>query len=111
MRRINITIDSETQELLNTLATQFYGGNRSFTIRAALQSLASQVGQQGWVIRGYVPVAADPSTACHSCGRESLPNDVFYRPVFERGGGQHAFSHLPHTNWLDCQECAEKQVS
>lgn len=110
MQRINITLDDETQELLTTLATTFYGGNRSLTIRESLQLLAAQVGHEGWVIRGYVPALGDPSAVCHSCGRACLQGDVFYRPVFERGTGQQVLDHLPRSNWLECQQCAEKQL-
>ncbi len=109
MQRINISLDTETLELLSTLSERLYGGNRSLTIREALQSLAAHVGQEGWVVRGYVPVAPTPEEACHTCGRAGQQGDVFYRPVFERGSGQAVLAHLPTDNWLECLQCAEQQ--
>lgn len=111
MQRINITLDDETQALLNTLANRLYGGNKSLTIREALQSLAAHVSQEGWIVSGYVPVAAAHEDMCHSCGRVCHQGDVFYRPVFERGSGHNVLAHLPASDWLECQQCAERQIA
>ncbi len=110
MQRINITLDDETIDMLTTLANQLYGGNKSLTIREALQSLAAHTGQDGWIVRGYVAVVvSQEEEVCHTCGRVCHQGDIFYRPVFERGSGRNVITHLPRTDWLECQQCAEQQ--
>ncbi len=110
MQRINFTLDDETLGLLSTLATKLYGGNKSLTIREALQALAAQHSTEGWVVKGYVPVMIEQDDTCSICGRICHHGNVFYRPVFERGTGPHVLHHLPTLNWLECQQCAEKQL-
>ena len=44
MQRLNFTLDKETVASLSELAQKFYQGNKSQTIRAALQSLAFHTG-------------------------------------------------------------------
>src|SRR5437016_5864838 len=108
MERHNFTFDDATIRLLDRLADHYYRGNRSLTVRAALESLAAHVGHEGWVISGYVPVVLDGEAHCHTCGDAHPMGDVLYRPVFERGEGPDALSRLPAETWLDCPECAER---
>ncbi len=61
MQRLNFTLDKETVASLSELAQNFYQGNKSQTIRAALQSLAFHTGHAGWVISGYTPTIAPSS--------------------------------------------------
>ena len=66
MRRLNFTLDESTISLLEELAGALHQGNKSQTIRAALQSLSSQNSRGGWIIAGYAPaeLGADaPRTA------------------------------------------------
>jgi hypothetical protein len=107
MQRLNFTLDEATTQLLNDLAARYYGGNKSQTVRAALQSLAAHAGHEGWVIAGYSPAVIDGLAACHTCGTRHARGDVLYRPVFERGRGPGALPSLPTESWLDCLACVE----
>lgn len=107
MHRLNFTLDGATTRLLEELATKYYDGNKSQTVRAALQSLAAHAGHEGWVIAGYSPAIVEDQTACHTCGETHPEGDVLYRPVFERGRGPAALPHLPTESWLDCLSCVE----
>jgi len=109
MKRLNFTLDEDAVDLLNSLADRYYQGNKSRTVRAALESLASHTGHDGWVIAGYSPVRLDAEAACHSCGTEYQEGDVLYRPVFERGGSPNALQQIPSETWLDCPNCAEER--
>ncbi|MFK7844807.1 MAG: hypothetical protein AB8G77_05850 [Rhodothermales bacterium] len=109
MKRINITVDEPTVALLNELAERYYKGNKSKTVRAALESLAAHSGYMGWIIRGYVPIATDVDTSCHTCQTLHQKGDVLFRPVFERGRGPNVYSHIPSESWMDCPVCAEQQ--
>lgn len=111
MRRLNFTLDNETVRLLDDLARKFYDGNKSQTVRAALESLAAHTGHQGWVITGYTPKEVEEKVHCHGCGEVYAEGDVLYRPVFERGNSPSALPEMPSENWLDCPDCAEKQFS
>ena len=42
MQRLNFTLDDSTVDLLERVAETWYGGNKSQTVRAALESLAYQ---------------------------------------------------------------------
>ena len=107
MQRLNFTLDDTTTRLLQELAAQYYEGNKSQTVRAALQSLAAHAGHEGWVIVGYSPAVVDGLATCHSCGTPHARGDVLYRPVFERGRGPRALPSLPTEGWLDCLACVE----
>lgn len=106
MRRINFTLDEDTVSLLGSLADQFYGGNRSLAIRAAVESLASHSGHAGWVITGFTPVEIEGEAKCHCCETEFRPGTTLFRPVFERGVSPTALDELPNGAWLDCSKCA-----
>jgi hypothetical protein len=110
MKRMNFTFDADTVELLDELAGKYYGGNKSQTVRAALESLAVHAGHEGWVITGYTPKEIDDKIDCHGCGESHGKGEVLYRPVFERGSSAKALSAIPGENWLDCPDCAEKQL-
>jgi len=110
MKRLNFTLDDDTVQLLAELSEKFYGGNKSQTVRAALESLATHTGHEGWVITGYTPKELENDIACHSCGESHEKGDILYRPVFERGQSPEALPKIPSENWLDCPQCAEKQV-
>ena len=110
MKRVNFTVDEHTLILLNELSERYYNGNKSKTIRAALESLAAHSGHMGWIIRGYVPVETEADTACHTCNTPHQKGDVLFRPVFERGRGPEAYMHIPSESWMDCPDCAEEQL-
>lgn len=110
MKRMNFTFDVETIDLLNELAEKYYAGNKSQTVRAALESLAVHAGHEGWIITGYMPQQLEDAIDCHTCGEHHRKGDVLYRPVFERGSSTRALSSIPNESWLDCPDCAEKQL-
>lgn len=110
MRRLNFTLDDDTIGLLDELADRFYKGNKSQTVRAALESLAAHTGHDGWVIAGYTPAEVADAVECHTCHTPHAPGEVLFRPVFERGRGPQALTRLPAEPWLDCQDCVEKQM-
>lgn len=106
MKRLNFTVDDETASLLESLATQFYGGNKSLAIRSAVESLAAHSGHSGWVIAGFTPVELSKETSCHCCRERFNAGQTLFTPVFERGVAQDALAELPVEPWLDCQTCA-----
>jgi hypothetical protein len=109
MQRLNFTLDAPTVRLLEKLAETYYQGNKSQTVRAALESLAAHIGHEGWVIAGYTAVEVTGDVACHTCGEAQHPGAVLYRPVFERGDSPKALSRIPTEAWLDCPRCVEQQ--
>ena len=111
MQRLNFTLDDATVQLLDKLAEKYYHGNKSLTVRSALESLATHVGHEGWVISGYTPVVVEEQMSCHTCGDSHPEGDVLYRPVFLRGEGPRALSKIPTENWLDCSNCVEQLAS
>ena len=110
MRRLNFTLDDHTVELLEKLADAYYDGNKSQTVRAALESLAAHTGHDGWVIAGYTPVPVEEDVTCHTCRAVHHEGEVLFRPVFERGTSPAALSRIPTEPWLDCPDCAEQQL-
>jgi hypothetical protein len=110
MKRLNFTLDEDTVSLLEELASKFYNGNKSQTVRAALESLAAHTGHEGWVIAGYTPKELDDSVKCHGCGDAHEKGEVLYRPVFEKGKSPAALPAMPTENWLDCPQCVEEQM-
>ncbi|NBC15882.1 MAG: hypothetical protein GVY18_01050 [Bacteroidetes bacterium] len=108
MKRLNFTLDADTIQLLNELAATYYNGNKSQTVRAALESLATHVRHDGWIITGFTPVVIDDEAYCHTCHTHYEEGNVLLRPVFERGQGPNALSHLPSEVWLECSQCAEQ---
>lgn len=108
MQRLNFTLDESTVLLLGRLADTWYGGNKSLTVRAALESLATHLGHEGWVVAGYTPVVIADPAACHSCGGAHGQGEVLFRPVFQRGTGRDALTQLPAEPWLDCGSCVER---
>lgn len=110
MKRLNFTLDDSTVDLLDTLSDKYYQGNKSRTIREALQSLAAHTGHDGWVIAGYTPVELTEEADCHTCGTHHEKGDVLFHPVFERGSSPRALPSLPKEHWLDCHDCVEKNV-
>lgn len=107
MKRLNFTLDDQTVELLNRLSDKYYGGNKSQTVRAALESLATHQGHDGWVITGYTPTKADHDVNCHSCGTEHREGNVLFRPVFEKGNSPSAIKQIPSEEWVECSTCVE----
>lgn len=107
MKRLNFTLDDDTVQLLEKLSGKYYGGNKSQTVRAALESLASHAGQEGWVVAGYTPVKADHDVNCHSCGNEHHEGNVLFKPVFERGRSPAAIKSIPSEEWVECPTCLE----
>ncbi|MDR9366893.1 MAG: hypothetical protein RI575_16275 [Balneolaceae bacterium] len=110
MKRLNFTLDDNTVSLLKDLAETYYNGNKSQTVRAALESLAAHTGHEGWIIAGYTPKELANNSRCHTCGESHQKGDVLYRPVFVRGNSPDALSNIPSDTWFDCPECAEKQI-
>lgn len=111
MKRLNFTLDQDTVDLLGELSGKYYDGNKSQTVRAALESLAAHIGHEGWVITGYTPKELDAAASCHSCGEAHKKGEVLFRPVFEKGNSPKALSKIPSEIWLDCTDCAEQQLS
>ncbi len=109
MKRLNFTLDKNTVSLLNTLAVKYYGGNKSQTVRAALESLAARQGHDGWVISGYTPLRIDHEVSCHTCGSEQEEGKVLFKPVFEKGNSPEAIKQIPSEEWVECQLCIDKQ--
>ncbi|HMR64980.1 MAG TPA: hypothetical protein PKE64_13310 [Anaerolineae bacterium] len=111
MQRVNLTLDGETEKLLGQLAQQHYDGNKSLTVRAAIQSLAQHLAQSGWVVGGYTPVSLREMSRCGLCGGSHDAGRILYRPVFERGQGRRALTQLPTENRLYCAACAELEIA
>lgn len=107
MKRLNFTLDDATVELLNKLSAKFYEGNKSQTVRAALESLAAHQGHDGWVITGYTMAQTDHNVNCHSCGAEHQEGNIVFKPVFEKGNSPAAISHIPKEEWVECSDCVE----
>jgi hypothetical protein len=105
MQRLNFTLDDATVQLLDSLADQRFGGNKSQTVRAALEALAGRMGADGWVVTGYTMVELERAGECHHCGSKRAKGTLMYRPVFERGAGPAAIKALPAKVWLDCPDC------
>jgi hypothetical protein len=110
MQRLNFTLDDATVQLLDRLAEKYYHGNKSLTVRSALESLAAHAGHEGWVVTGYTPIVVEGQASCHTCGDMHREGDVLYRPVFERGEGPRAMPKIPRENWLDCSNCVEQMT-
>ena len=110
MQRLNFTLDKGTVASLSELAQKLYQGNKSQTIRAALQSLAFHTGHAGWVISGYTPTEVSSTTFCHTCGAEYGKGDLLYRPVFDRGFSRKAVVDLPTKAWLNCSSCVTQDT-
>jgi hypothetical protein len=108
---LNFTLDTDAVALLEKLARKYYHGNKSQTVRAALESLADHLGHDGWVVAGYAPVQLEAKAACHACGAVHTNGDVLYRPVFERGAGPTALARIPTEPWFECMGCAESRFS
>lgn len=108
-RRLNFTLDPETVSLLDRLSERYYHGNKSRTVQAALESLASHTGHDGWVISGYTPLRVEQAIECHTCGKEHGKGDLLYRPVFERGKSPRALEAIPKEDWLECSSCVESE--
>jgi hypothetical protein len=111
MQRLNFSLDDGTVSLLDRLSGEYYGGNKSKTVRAALESLAAHIGHDGWVIKGYIPTPLADEVSCHTCGEEHHQGEVLYRPVFERGQSPRAMQKIPAEEWLDCDQCVERQLT
>jgi hypothetical protein len=109
MKRFNFTLDGDTIELLNKLADTFYKGNKSLTVRAALESLATHAGHDGWIIAGYTALRTEEQAECHSCGKEHEKGEVLFKPVFERGNSPGALQSIPGEDWLECSVCVESK--
>ena len=114
-RRVSISIcddplciDLLIRDLLQELANKYYQGNKSQTVRAALESLATHQGHDGWVITGYTPLRVDHHVHCHTCGKEQDEGKVLFKPVFERGNSPSAIQKIPNEEWVECVTCVEK---
>lgn len=107
MKRLNFTVNDETATLLDSLASEFYGGNKSLAIRSAVESLAAHSGHSGWVVSGFTPVELGEATPCHCCRITFESGQTLFRPVFERGIAPNSFAELPVVPWLDCASCAK----
>ena len=110
MKRLNFTFDDDTVDLLDQISDLYYRGNKSLTVRAALESLATHLGHAGWVISGYAAVMLHHEENCHSCGKTYPEGDVLYRPVFQRGHAPGALSDIPQEDWLDCSRCVQERA-
>ena len=109
MKRLNFTLDDDTVALLDELADRFYEGNKSATVRAALEYLSEGM-REGWIIAGYTASSVDADVSCHSCGTPHHAGEVLYSPVFERGASAGAMAALPNETWLDCSDCVVRNA-
>jgi hypothetical protein len=109
LKRLNFTLDDDTVQLLSKLSQKYYEGNKSQTVRAALESLATHASHDGWVITGYTTLKIDNNTPCHTCGKEYNSGDMLYKPVFERGVGSSALKKIPEEDWVECHHCVEEK--
>lgn len=109
MQRLNFTLDKPTVRLLDKLS-RAYGGNKSQTVRVALEFLAHHQGSSGWVIKGYTATRIEEESACHTCGEAHTEGDVLYTPVFELGEGAGALKTLPDEVWFDCNHCVREHI-
>jgi hypothetical protein len=109
VKRLNFTLDDDTVDLLTKLSEKFYKGNKSQTVRAALESLATHAGHDGWVITGYTGLRASEDSECHTCGKSYHEGELLYKPVFERGSSPGALRHIPQEEWLECTLCVESK--
>jgi hypothetical protein len=109
VKRLNFTIDDNTADLLNEISNRFYYGNKSLTVRAALEKLAAHFGDAGWVISGYTPKVLHHEEHCHSCGAAHPEGDVLYQPIFQKATAPGAMHDIPAEPWLDCSQCVEHQ--
>lgn len=107
MKRLNFTLDQPTVDLLEDLAGRYYGGNKSQTVRAALESLAVHQGHDGWVVTGYTPLRLDRHASCHHCGSQHPEGQTLFKPVFEKGNSPAAIQRIPSEEWLECPDCVE----
>jgi hypothetical protein len=111
VKRLNFTFDDDTTDLLEQISDVYYHGNKSLTVRAALESLATHLGHAGWVVSGYAPVVLERLENCHSCGTSYSAGKILYHPVFQRGRAPDALRQIPQENWLDCSACIEQRTS
>ena len=111
MKRQNFTLADDTGDMLDQIAEKYYHGNKSLTVRAALESLATHLGHAGWVIAGYAAVVLDHEESCHTCGTHYPEGDILYRPVFQRGHSTGALNQIPREHWLDCSTCVEQRAA
>lgn len=107
MKRLNFTLDNSTVELLNNLSQKYFEGNKSQTVRAALESLAAHQGHDGWIIAGYTPLRIDHEVNCHSCGSGHSEGNILFKPVFEKGNSPTAIKTIPSEDWVECPSCVE----
>lgn len=107
MKRLNFTLKQETVDLLDKIAGKYFDGNKSKTVRIALESLANSLNNPGWVVTGYSPVELNQKANCHMCGTGFSKGRVLYRPVFEKGTGPEAIPQIPAEIWLDCPDCLD----
>jgi len=105
MKRLNFTFDQATIDLLDELSSRYFRGNKSRTVRAALENLEAHISQEGWVVAGYVPSPAETEVSCHTCGDSYERGEVLFRPVFEKGSGPDMRDRIPSEVWLDCAAC------
>jgi len=110
LKRLNFTFDDDTSDLLDEIADKYYHGNKSLTVREALESLAAHLGHAGWVVAGYVPAVLEHEENCHSCGKQYPEGEILYRPTFMRGRAPDALNHIPNELWLDCSACVENRA-
>ena len=109
MKRVNFTLDDATVKLLERLSRKYYKGNKSQTVRAALESLAVHQGHDGWVISGYTPLKMDHDANCHTSGSEQPEGNILFKPVFEKGNSPAAIRQIPNVDWVECPECVESR--
>ncbi len=111
MKRLNFTIDDETVDMLDQISNIYYHGNKSLTVRAALESLATHLGHAGWVISGYAPAVLDHEENCHSCGQSYPEGNVLYRPCLPAGQRQRRPERNPPGNLARLSRSAWKTAS
>ena len=94
-------------------AAMFLDALKLFTQAVSLgdvESLATHLGHNGWIIAGFTPVVAESEAECHSCHHTYPPGTTLYRPVFTRGRAQNALQEIPKEVWLECGECVSEDL-
>lgn len=109
MKRLNFTFDDSTIELLEELSDNYFSGNKSQTVREALESLKVNIGNKGWVIKGYTPRQLEEEIQCYSCGEDHHAGEILFTPVFEKGSGVRAINALPKKPWVECDKCVDSE--
>lgn len=108
MKRFNFTLDDSTVDMLSLLADKHFQGNKSLALRSAIETLASRLGEEGWIVEGYSPVLLHEDARCMQCGETHHAGDEVFRPVFKRGRSDRALKDLPKGSVVVGPDCIDE---